>query len=69
MIKIERKFVFDVNVIVSAFLFEKSKPDQALNKAQNLGIVLVSSAIVIELTKVLYRPKFNRYLSLKRRQE
>ena len=67
--KIERRFVFDVNVIVSAFLFDNSKPDQALGKAQNIGIVLVSNAIITELSNVLLRPKFSRYLSLGRRLE
>nr|WP_181280545.1 putative toxin-antitoxin system toxin component, PIN family [Aphanothece hegewaldii] len=67
--KLERRFVFDVNVIVSAFLFEKSKPDQALGKAQNMGFVLVSNSIAMELREVLLRPKFARYLSLERRLE
>jgi uncharacterized protein len=64
----ERRFVFYINVIISAFLFEESKPYQALDKAQNLGILLMSRAIVIELIKILNRPKFNRYLFLARRQ-
>jgi putative PIN family toxin of toxin-antitoxin system len=56
-------FVIDTNVIVSAFLFLNSKPRQALDKAQDLGLVLLSNSIFIELLEVIHRPKFNRYLS------
>lgn len=38
----EKCFVIDVNVLVSAFLFFKSKPRQALDKAQYLGLFLLS---------------------------
>ena len=55
-------FVIDVNVLVSAFLFNNSKPRQALDKAQDIGIVLLSDAVLSELTDVLLRPKFDRYI-------
>lgn len=67
--KIPKKyFVIDVNVLVSAFLFSDSKPRQALDKAQDLGFVLLSNLIFMELVEVINRPKFNRYLSQEGKQ-
>lgn len=43
----EKYFVIDVNVLVSAFLFFNSKPRQALDKAQDLGMVLLSNSVLI----------------------
>ncbi len=37
-----RRFVLDTNIIISSVLFPKSKPNTALKKAQNLGIIVVS---------------------------
>lgn len=59
----DKYFVIDVNVLISAFLFAKSKPRQALDKAQDIGIVLLSNAVLAELVEVLTRPKFDRYIS------
>jgi len=57
----ERRFVCDVNVIISAVLLPGSKPDRALRKAQDLGDLLVSKSIWLEMEQVFARPKFNRY--------
>ncbi len=57
----ERRFVCDVNVIISAVLLPGSKPDRALRKIQDLGDLLMSESIWLELEQVLARPKFNRY--------
>ncbi|HBW29049.1 putative toxin-antitoxin system toxin component, PIN family [Nostoc sp. PCC 7120 = FACHB-418] len=65
----ERRFVFDVNVIISAVLLPGSKPESALRKAQDLGELLVSESIWLELEQVLARPKFNRYITLEERNE
>jgi uncharacterized protein len=62
-------FVIDVNVFISAFLFRNSKPREALDKAQDLGFVLLSNSIFLELVEVINRPKFNRYLSPERKQQ
>lgn len=67
--KNERKFVIDVNVLISAFLFQKSTPRLALDLAQNIGIVLMSNVVLIELEEVLFRSKFDKYLSVSRREE
>ncbi len=63
------RFVFDTNVLISAFLFSQSKPRQALDQSQDIGIILLSNSVLSELEEVLYRPKFDRYLTKERRQE
>lgn len=65
----ERRFVCDVNVIISAVLLPGSKPDRALRKAQDLGELLVSESIWLELEQVLARPKFNRYTTPEERND
>ncbi|MEJ6488055.1 putative toxin-antitoxin system toxin component, PIN family [Nostoc punctiforme UO1] len=64
-----RRFVFDTNVLVSAFLFSQSKPRQALDQATVIGVIILSNSVLSELKEVLYRPKFDRYLTKERRQE
>lgn len=64
-----RRFVFDTNVLISAFLFSQSKPRQALDQATVIGVIVLSSSVLSELEEVLYRPKFDRYLTRERRQE
>jgi uncharacterized protein len=64
----KQRFIFDTNVIVSAFLFNKSKPRQAFDLAQDIGIIILSNPIFSELGEVLSRPKFNKYLSVERRK-
>ncbi|WP_225893970.1 putative toxin-antitoxin system toxin component, PIN family [Atlanticothrix silvestris] len=64
-----RRFVFDTNVLISAFLFSQSKPRQALDKAQDIGVIVLSNNVLSELEEVLYRPKFDKYLTKERRQE
>lgn len=69
MTRNERRFLCDVNVIVSAVLLPGSKPDHALRKAQDLGELLVSESIWLELEQVLARPKFNRYITPEERND
>lgn len=65
----QRRFVFDTNVIISAFLFSQSKPRQALDIAQDIGVLILSNSAFAELEEVLSRRKFEKYLTLERRQE
>lgn len=65
----ERRFVCDVNVIISAVLLPGSKPDRVLRKAQDLGKLLMSESIWLELEQVLARPKFNRYITPEERND
>jgi uncharacterized protein len=62
------KFVVDTNIVVSAVLFPHSVPRQALDQAQNIGIVLVSASTLTELQQVLSRSKFDRYVPLDQRE-
>ena len=61
--------VFDTNVIVSAFLFERSEPGRAFAEALDRGQILLSAQVAIELTEVLRREKFDRYVSRKKRED
>lgn len=61
------KFVFDTNTFISAALIEGSVNDLALDKAFKTGKVIVSEATFAELTEVLFRKKFDKYLTDERR--
>lgn len=64
-----KRFVFDTNVLVSALLFADSKPAQAFFLALRHGILLTSFTALHELNDVLYRKKFNRYLTIEERDQ
>ena len=66
--KSRERYVFDTNVIISALLFEQSKPAQAFHAALDRGEILLSLPILKELYEVLNREKFNRYLLLEERE-
>ena len=63
------RIVVDTNVIVSALIFSKSTTMQALREAKQNGVILISVEILSELIDVLSRPKFDRYLSRKIRED
>ena len=63
------RFVFDTNVIISALLFENSKPAQAFKYALANGEVLLSLDLLEELNEVLGRKKLNRYVTNEEREE
>jgi uncharacterized protein len=63
------RYVFDTNVIVSSLLFEHSKPAQAFNYVLSHGEVLLSSELLEELSDVLGRKKFDRFLTSEERDE
>lgn len=67
--KTEHRFVFDTNVLVSAFLLRSSTPRQAFDCAISVGLLLYSEETLGELWTVLVRPKFDRYLPLADRIE
>lgn len=58
----ELRLVLDTNVLVSALLLPGSTATQAVHRAFARGHVLVSVATVDELTNVLRRPRFDRYI-------
>jgi uncharacterized protein len=49
----EMRYVFDTNAIISAILFDNSKPDRALRYALANGEVLLSLELLEELNEVL----------------
>jgi putative PIN family toxin of toxin-antitoxin system len=56
------RFVFDINVIVSALLLKHSVARQVFDKALEQGKLLVSQAVVEELNEVLWRKGFDKYV-------
>jgi uncharacterized protein len=65
----EPRYVFDTNTLVSALLFEHSKPGQAFHQALQCGEILVSESTLEELVEVLQREKFDRYVTASEREE
>ncbi|SRR6266540_3553633 len=63
------RFVFDTNVLVSGLLFAESKPAQAFFLALRTGILLTSLAALHELSTVLHRKKFDKYLTSDERDQ
>jgi putative PIN family toxin of toxin-antitoxin system len=62
-------YVFDTNTLVSALLFEDSKPGQAFHRALRRGKILLSLSTLEELAEVLQREKFDRYVTAAEREE
>ena len=63
------RYVFDTNSIISAILFDNSKPDRALRYALANGEILLSLELLEELNEVFGREKFNRYVTSEEREE
>lgn len=63
----ERRYVFDTNTLVSALLLEGSVTYRAFERAFTEGTILVSAALLTELSDVLNRDKFDKYISLHER--
>ncbi|MBU4457100.1 MAG: putative toxin-antitoxin system toxin component, PIN family [Nanoarchaeota archaeon] len=63
------RFVFDTNVIVSALLFEQSRPAQAFFCALQQEELLLSTDLVNEISRVINREKFDRYVSQEQRDQ
>jgi len=57
-------FVFDKNSLISAHLIPNSASRMAYDKAILLGVVVRPKEIYMEFLDVLYRKKFDKYLSL-----
>lgn len=63
------RVVLDTNVLVSALLFERSVPAQAMFAAIDSGEILLSETLVNEIYEILQRKKFERYISAEQREE
>lgn len=62
-----RRIVIDTGVLISAAIRPDSVPALALEKALLLFEVCVSDETLAELSRVLMRSKFDRYLAAERR--
>lgn len=60
--------VFDTNVLVSALLFDAGKPARAFFVVLRDGEVIVSADVVSEISEVLGREKFRRYVTEEQRE-
>jgi len=63
------RLVYDTNIIISALLFEGSKPSKAFDIGINQGAILFSSSTFTELEEVLSRNKFDQYISHEERKQ
>ena len=63
------RIVFDTNVTISALLFTDSVPGRAFIRAMDHGTILVSVELVGELSRVLGRGRFDRYVTRDERDE
>jgi len=58
-----RRFVIDTNVLVSALLTPAGHSRQAFDKANRSGFVLQSEETFAELEDVIYRERFDDYIT------
>ena len=68
MTAVEPRWVFDTNTLLSALLFANSIPGQAFVSAQVGGHILASLETATELSEVLFRSKFDRYITREERE-
>lgn len=63
------RYVFDTNLLLSAIISPdgNSLTAQAYEKAQKIGILVLSDETFAELSDVIFRGKFDRYLSDEKR--
>jgi putative PIN family toxin of toxin-antitoxin system len=60
--------VIDTNAIVSAAILANSVPRQAVERVLTRDILLLSEQIFDELTEVLFRSRFDDYVSVRERE-
>jgi uncharacterized protein len=65
----ESRYVLDTNVLVSAAIFPDSNPGKALRQALRRGALLLSLSTAEEISEVLSRPKFDRYVAIPTRKQ
>ena len=63
------RIVIDTNVIISALIFANSSSMNAFTIAKLRGIILLSNDVLLELTNVLNRSKFDRYITSEIRED
>ena len=63
------RVVIDTNVWISAWLSSSGTPAQVVRRAVTNADVIFTDATFDELQTRVWRPKFDRYLSLERRRQ
>lgn len=64
-----KRFIFDTNTLVSAFLLGGSTSSQAFRKALEIGEIITTQTMRRELADVFLRNKFDRYVSVESRMQ
>jgi putative PIN family toxin of toxin-antitoxin system len=64
----QSRWVLDTNVLISRLLTPRGVAASAVDRAMSMGVLLVSDVTLQELTQVLMRPRFDRYVSQESRQ-
>ena len=64
-----RRFVLDNNILVSALLVKNSAPFWVITKVEEMVVILYSEATLLELNQVLNRKKFVKYFTVEEKQE
>lgn len=64
-----RRVVIDTNVLLSAALLQNSVPARLLDHILSQGALVFSEETFAELETRIWKPKFDRYLSIERRQQ
>lgn len=65
----EVRLVLDTNTVISRLLVPSGTAARAVDKALSEGVLLASEDTLAELALVLYRPKFDRYLTPEDRRQ
>jgi len=68
-VKTDRKLVADTNIWISRLLMPDGTAAKALDQSLSWGVPLMSEATLSELSEVLSRRKFDKYVSRKDRQQ
>jgi putative PIN family toxin of toxin-antitoxin system len=66
--RISRRIVVDTNVFASAIIFPRSVPRQVVDHALDHGVLIFSEATMSELSEVLWRSKFDSFVSRAERE-
>jgi len=63
------RIVIDTNVVISALIFAGSRSMNAFTLAKLRGTILISNDVLSELSNVLSRSKFDRYITSEIRED
>jgi uncharacterized protein len=66
--KVSNRVVIDTNIWLSAAISKSGAPAQVVRRVLQMGIPVFSKATFAELEARLWKPKFDRYLSMETRR-